>query len=165
MPADAARGYITKRPLDIYKHYPDKRAIIMVRDPRAVLTSKHWSNPDEYFVSADRCLRHKGLLAMWQAIKAKEGYRLRYEDLVASPDREQCRLGDEFGLDYRGKFSSFHKAHIPDRLERPLNGIRPVDKGHDWREHMPRIEEQFTKFPQLFDVLIEMGYEADRSWL
>ena len=164
MPADAATGNtITKRPLDMYRNYRGKRAIILVRDPRSVLTSKHWSNPDEYFVSADKCLRHKGLLAMWDAVKRKPGYRLHYEDVVADPDQIQYELGQEFGFEYSGWFSDFHKADIPMKLERPLNGIRPVDNGHDWREHMPRIEDQFKRFPQLFDVLLEMGYEKDRS--
>ena len=164
--ADQVTGNtITKRPLDIYESYPNKQAIVLVRDPRSVLTSKHWSDPRAYFVSADKCLHHLGLLAMWEAVKAKPGYRLRYEDIVSDPDALQADIGKKFGLEYSARFSDFHKAEIPKRLERPLNGIRPVDSGHDWRDHMPRIEEQFTKFPKLFDVLIEMGYEKDRAWL
>jgi hypothetical protein len=164
--ANSASGHaITKRPLDIFEHYPDREAIILIRDPRAVLTSRHWSAPDEYFVGGRHCITgHQGLISMWRAIREKDGLLLRYEDIVSHPGDVQELVGVRFGLTFRGRFEDFYRAEIPDPLQRPLNGIRPLDGGHDWREHWPRIREQFDRYPELFDVLIEAGYETDRRW-
>jgi hypothetical protein len=45
---------------------------------------------------------------------------------------------------------------------------KPVqaDRAGKWRlpEHRERITDQFSRFPALFDLLIEGGYERDRAW-
>jgi len=102
---------------------------------------------------------------MWEAYKRKDGFEVRYEELTRDPDRIQDELLLTFDFEYQGKFSDFHNTEPPDtNMRKAINGLRPVDRGHDWREHKERIRDQFTRFPQMFDILIEMGYEEDNNW-
>ncbi len=104
--------------------------------------------------------------------------KLRYEDLLANPDEGQARIAAAFGLEFQGKFADYHRS--ADKLPYRYQGShaardpglvredKPVDlsRAGKWRkpEHRARIVEQFTRFPQLFDLLVEHGYEPDRSW-
>jgi len=162
--ADDAK-VITKRPIDIFWQ-TDRRRIICIRDPRAVLTSQHWSAPGKYFCDADRDRNGRpGLLRQWRAIQQLEGERVQYEELVRDPQTVQARLGRRLGLSYVGHFADFWKHRTPERLEKALNGRRPLDKGHDWRDHMPRLRDQFARFPELHDCMADLGYAGDDSWL
>jgi len=156
---------ITKRPLDVFWASGRPR-IISVRDPRAILTSQHWSHPGEYFCGADRDLNGMpGLLPQWQAIQELDGGVVRYEELVRDPATVQSRLGERFGFEYVGHFADFWKHDTPDMLTRTLNGKRPIDSGHDWRDHMPRLRQQFDRWPELHGVVEGLGYEEGSEWL
>jgi len=77
-------------------------------------------------------------------------------------------LKQELGFSYTDSFDNFHKKEIPENLSRTLNTVRPVDKSKiaSWKDkkHEQRIRSQFTRCPALFDILIQYGYEKDRSW-
>lgn len=109
------------------------------------------------------------------------GYRtvlFRYEDLLADADSIQRRLAQELDLQFSSSFSSFHERG--DRLAYRYEGEhaardtsmvlenKPVqaDRAGKWRnpEHRDRIRDQFKRFPVLFDILIDDGYEANRAW-
>ena len=51
---------------------------------------------------------------------------------------------------------------------RALNGLLELDRSNvfRWRDacHRDRIRQLLHELPELTDVLIEMGYEADDSW-
>ena len=59
IPANAS-PYLTKKPADTirisraFKHDENLHVIALIRDPRAVITSIHWSHPDVYFVGFAR---------------------------------------------------------------------------------------------------------------
>lgn len=189
-------SYCTKRPFDIFDmprivaagQAAGKRVdlIASVRDPRDLVTSKHKSVPDDYFVGADHCwfapkgrkptFTAPGVIpihnAIVQAVNSgifPEGaFVLKYEELVEDPERIQKLLADNLGLQFEGKFSDFHTQAIPEDLSRALNGVRPVEKGRvqKWRrpEHRDRIIDQFTRFPDLHKIVVGFGYEKDDSW-
>lgn len=160
--------------------------IISLRDPRDILTSFHKSVPDDYFVSADFCYfapegrvptkTAPGILQTQHAIAtiAMSGlfpqgvFLLKYEDLIDNPELVKNKLAEGLNLRFEGKFSDFHKQAIPQDLQRALNGVRPVERtaAPKWQkpEHRERIIDQFTRFPELHDVLIALGYEEDASW-
>lgn len=185
----------TKRPLDIFdvhgivaRNRGAKRLelIVTLRDPRDILISYHRSVPGAYFCDADAShfvpkdgpprLGSPGLLATHRAIAEllNSGtfpggvFLLKYEHLVADPDRIQAKLAEGFGLRFEGRFGDFHKGAIPEALKGPLNGIRAVDPSRvaAWRapEHRARIIDQFTRFPALHDVVVALGYEENRDW-
>jgi hypothetical protein len=169
---------ISKMPVDIFRlhclrnFYNNRRAklrtIIMIRDPRDVLTSRHpKTGPEGYFQDSDQ----------WRDMHVYvERYRndpdvllLRYEDLVADPDSVQEKVDAFTGEKSVCRYVDAHKDDRPDFDTHTLNGVRPVDKGGvgRWRrpEHRDRMEFILRELPQLPQVLIDLGYESDTSWI
>lgn len=181
---EAARCYrrthpvmMTKRPSDIFtihdlrafyaNHDAQVRFVLLTRDPRAILTSFHHSNPDEYYVSA---ARWRGIYEYWQwAAAAPDVLTLRYEDLICHPLREQERLTEFVGWDVVHPFAEFHTA-VPRGFDtRALNGVRRLDpanvdrwKSAKYREKLARVLR--VELPELPQRLIELGYEPDATW-
>lgn len=185
-------SYVTKRPLDIFafdnivrKNVFEKPLwfIIMIRDIRAVITSRHVAVPDDYFVGWDHqyfiegqtaTFTNPGVLAIDEAISHVKSRAeltpivLKYEDLLRDSDAVQRDLGHRIGFRYSGSFGQFFEHDIPERLQRALNGKRPVDLRNidAWRapKHRERIRQQFLACPALFSILRAYGYEQDDSW-
>lgn len=180
---------ITKDPKDVFnwreirEKDSEAKFIVTVRDPRSVLCSKHKNTGDLYKVHWDFTWKrlprkhalkkrrtgdtHNGLLAWHYALMSVPAdVVVRYEDLVTDPDFIQRRIGVELGLSYEGRFADFYRSEIPRRLAHQLNGVRAPETSRvaSWRQHPERIREQFTACPELFDILIELGYEKDRAW-
>ena len=165
--------YFTKQPNDIKQighifHRDEQLHIIYLgRDPRAVISSKHRENPNQYFCNyrvwrecdqaARRYLGHERFL------------QLRYEDLVTSADSVQDRISEHFPfLGQRHLFSQYHEFALPSAAsERAMNGLREVNRDslEKWRAHLPRISEQYQRHPALADDLIRLDYEPDQQWL
>lgn len=189
------RALITKRPLDIFDAANIRTAntrhksldfIVLLRDIRAILTSRHRAVPDDYFIGHDfqyflppddappaRTL--PGILPTYQAIvhllrTPSPGKKIivRYEDLVTDTARVQSYLAKSLHLSYRDRFENFHHADIPERLSGPLNRVAAPDAARidRWKlpEHRERIRSQFNTCPALFDILVQTGYEKDRAW-
>jgi hypothetical protein len=183
---------VTKRPLDIFDvdgilaaNALRKKVfcIILIRDIRSIVTSFHQSVPNEYFIGFDRqyfinegtaTYTNPGILQIHGAIARTWQRRdlvkviLRYEDILRDEETVQRQLGTAIGFDYRGSFGDFHKHETPVGLERALNTRRAPDTDNieAWRapRHRARIEDQFTRCPQLFELLKHYGYEADDRW-
>jgi hypothetical protein len=171
---------ITKKPMDIkYVGLADRskiKFIVMIRDPRSVLCSKHWQAPDMYKVSWDwaiktavngEVVRMRGLLWMDRLISFIENPVLvKFEDLVKDYRNIQTYLGDLFGLEYAGDFCDFYKTPIPKLLSLQLNGVRPIDESRidSWKTFPERIKEQFTACPELHALLYKYGYEQNQEW-
>lgn len=164
--------YFTKQPNDIkqlrhiFQADPQLNVIYMGRDPRSVITSQHMASPGQYFCNyrvwrecddaAQRYIDHPRFL------------RLRYEDLVSSPDEVQAQILAHFRfLKQLHLFSEYHKYATPSEAsERAMNGLRAInnDSLSKWRNHLPRIKEQLLRHPRLAQDLVRLGYEADDSW-
>lgn len=164
--------YLTKKPPDtlrIHKIFladPNLHVIAMLRDPRAVITSRHESRPDVYFA---------GYLRWREYIKAIERLRghprfivIRYEDLISDPDSVQARVSSQFPfLREKRKFSSYpNAADVPAAAVESLNGVRPFDTSrmYGWHEHLPRVNGQLRDHPEMPEDLILTGYEENDEW-
>lgn len=183
---------ITKFPSDCFYRDeirdidPDVLFMAMIRDPRDVLCSKHQTTGEEYKVSWDRTIfgkpspnrfkaqmrpgryrSHWGLIDWYAQIKASGALRIMYEPLVINPGGIQLILHKHLGLNFHADMSDFYRTEIPPGLSKQLNGVRPLDPSRigAWRDHPDRIKEQFGACEELFDVLIELGYEKDREWI
>jgi hypothetical protein len=186
--------HVTKRPLDIFDidnilaaNVLRKRVfcVILIRDIRSIVTSFHQSVPNDYFIGFDRqyfidnnngtsSLTNPGILQIHSAIARTWQRRdlakiiLRYEDILRDMETIQGQLGTAIGFDYRGSFRDFHKHETPLGLERALNARRPPDLENidAWRaeRHRDRIRDQFTRCPQLLELLRIYGYETSDSW-
>lgn len=167
---------MTKRPKDVFlipelrsfyaSHTADVRFILMSRDPRAILTSVHFSSPSDYFVSVDQW-RH--IYRHWQwSVSAPDVLPVRYEDLITDPEQMECRLARLTGWPTARPFRDFHRFVPAGFDERALNGLRALDETNlsRWQHesHQSRVMSLLQEMPELPDVLISMGYETDDAW-
>jgi hypothetical protein len=167
---------ISKRPDDIFyldrirriyaRRRPAVRFVLMLRDPRAVLTSIHAGRRDEYYVSPAR----------WQAtydrVRANWGrpdcLGLRFEDLVTDVHAVQRALVPFIGMEPNVAFDQY-VDRVPDGFQTTaLNGVRALDASaaSRWRDarHRDRLRAVLRSVPHLPRVLIESGYEKDEAW-
>ena len=160
--------------------------IVTIRDPRDIVTSRHTRVPDDYFCGGDLCyfipaegkptLKMPGYLPLHRAIAAvaqsglfPQGiFYLKYEDLVQHPDEVQALLADQLGLTFHTSFSRFDGGGVESGLSDAMNGARAVESSRlgKWRapKHRARLIDQFTRFPELHDAVIALGYAPDRTW-
>ena len=165
--------YFTKQPNDIkqlqhiFHRDPQLYVIYMGRDPRAVITSKHRENPGQYFCN----------YRVWRecdsAARRYAGHprflQLRYEDLVSDPDAVQANINRHYAfLQQRHLFSDYHLYAQPSAAsQQAMNGLREVNRASldKWRQHLPRIAQQYRRHPTLAGDLARLGYEPDKRWL
>jgi hypothetical protein len=170
---DGETLYLTKKPPDtlrihrIFYADPALHVIAMLRDPRAVITSRHESRPEVYFA---------GYLRWREYVEAMERLRghprfivIRYEDLLTNPDRVQAQISAQFPfLVEKRKFSTYPEgADVPESAAQSLNGVRPFDTSRldGWRAHLPRINGQLRDHPEMPKDLIRTGYEESEAWV
>ena len=169
---DTADIYFTKQPNDIrqlghiFGRDEQLFVIYMGRDPRAVITSKHREDPQQYFCN----------YRVWRECdQAAIGYenhprflRLRYEDLVTDADAVQQQICQRFPfLQQLHPFSEFHQHARPSEASRrAMNGLREVNREslEKWRQHLPRVAQQLRDHPTLAEDLLRLGYEPDLQW-
>ena len=172
--------YLTKKPPDTTRIIPaflrdsETHLIAMLRDPRAVVTSRHPSRPDVYFASFQRWRAYAA------AIKRLADHPrctvIRFESLITAPDAAQAGIEARLPFLTRrracpgGISRAFNEypdgAAVPPLAEASLNGARPFDATRldGWRSHLPRIKGQLEAHPDLTQSLIDFGYEADDAW-
>ena len=163
--------WIIKGPMLVLNH--PVRPVIMVRDPRSVITSK-MGNTGDYFMDlytfAARKSKSVGLMHVVLAIAhyMVNGGALivKYEDLGANPNEVQNRVGDYWGLEYNREWSGY-PWDLPEEHKwvDKLNGYRPIDAGHDWRDHRGRVNSVLSAHPELQLILELLGYEQDMDWI
>ena len=164
--------YLSKKPPDTIRieraFLRDEQTflIAMLRDPRAVVTSRHASRPGVYF----RGFRYWRECA--RAIRRLSAHPrclvVRFENLVSEPDAVQQTIERRFGfLERRAHFSGYPAGVEPgERAQRSLRGVRPFDPSRiaGWKDHLPRIKAQLVAHADLAASLIEFGYEPDDAW-
>jgi hypothetical protein len=169
-----ARGdvFLTKHPGDIVAVEPALRlmprlfVVVMVRDPRDIVCSRHRSDPDRYWCG----LKYWKSYVPW--IRRLRGHSrvtlVRYEDLVSDPDRVQEDLARAMPwLVRRAPFREFHShAEASAGSRAALGGVRPVSRDSigNWRSHKPRVAGQIRRHGSISADLIEFGYEEDEAW-
>jgi hypothetical protein len=94
---------------------------------------------------------------------------VRYEDLVASPDRVQRELASRMPfLIVRAPFSAFHRTAAPSvESLQAMHDLRPVSSASvgAWRANKARVVAQMDRHGSLARELVELGYEPDDAWL
>lgn len=198
-------NYVTKYPLDILSinelinnNKLDKKLyfIIVTRDIRDVITSRHPNLPDQYFIGykhswwpQDKNFSHwkydaPGIEDIYSAITRYKNLNyinvmeIKYENLVKDPNKVQEQIKKFADVEFSGLFQDFYKRSDKhaykytgrfqakdDTLVRENKQI-DISRIAKWknREHAEIIREQFSKYPELFDILINEGYEKDRDW-
>lgn len=164
--------YLSKKPPDtlhietVFRADENLYLIAMLRDPRAVMTSRHPSRPDVYFSDYVRWARYV------EALRAFDGHprflQIRFEDLVQDPAGTQSRVEQRLPwLARKRAFTDYPQgAEVGERASRSLGGLRPFDAQRisAWREHLPRVKSQLAEHPDMPQRLIDAGYEQDADW-
>ncbi len=164
--------YLTKKPPDTIRieraFLADEtvHVVAMIRDPRAVATSRHADFPDVYFSGFRRWLEY---LAVIERLSSHPRWlTVRYEDLIADPEAVQQAIESAFPfLERRRDFATYPEgADVPVRAGISLGGARRLDatRSEGWRDHLPRIRDQLDAYPVVADKLVMLGYEPDQAW-
>ncbi len=198
-------NYVTKFPLDILNVEAirssnvlskDVYFLVLVRDVRDLITSRHPQVPDRYFIGYESSLWPQdpefsrwdysapGIGAIHRAIQSCASdprmklLKVRYETLVTDTSGIQGGIEQFLSLTFPAKFADYYTR--PDRHVYRYSGryqakdaslareSAQVDSNRiaKWKspEHRAVVREQFTRHPELFQILIDDGYEADRKW-
>lgn len=143
------------------------KIIVVIRDPRNVLTSRrNFNGVTRYCVDAARWRHHYQHVR--RNMNAPDVLVVRYENMVRDVDLEQSRIEAFVGEKISHPFRAFHEIERADFDMAPLNGLRPVESSllQRWRapEHRARIEQMLSELHELRDALVELGYEQDHHW-
>ena len=170
--------------------------LILIRDPRDILVSRHPLLPGEYFIGYDHSwwpgrigsgswtYSAPGIGAIHTAIgraeecRSVQSIRVRYEALTADPDQVQREIAARTGLEFSDAFSRFHDhqdrhAYRYEGRRAPKDPTlalenRAIDMSRAGRwtrpEHRDRLVDQFTRFPELLEIVRSYGYATDDAW-
>lgn len=127
-------------------HQKELLVLVVVRDIRDVITSKHQWAPDDYMMGYEssititgdypnyvRRFNGPGIKKYFRAIKDIQNSKglkvvvFKYEELVSDPDKYQNILREKFDLDFDGKFSQYHRHQERHKL-RYEGSDAPIDK-------------------------------------
>lgn len=151
---------ITKRPRDVFNHDLDVVKFVCVRDPRAAFTSYHVDWNGYFYRDGKELLEFiEGCIKDLTGRYWYNRHLVRYEQLIRNPDFYQKRW--RF-LDFQRPMKDFYQDDVPPKFMKMMNGKRPLDNGHNWREHADRILEHADDIAEACRLL---GYEADDTWL
>jgi len=146
--------------------------VLMVRDPRDVMTSRHaaYTSDRDYYVAPER------FVTLWEAFRAArerdDATVLRYEDLVNDPASAERLFAERFGWTGDLPFARFHeRATTRERdsmTDGALGGLRPLESAGvaRWRDpsHRRRLISLIGEMPELAAACIDLGYETDDAW-
>jgi hypothetical protein len=156
---------------DFYSRRQAKlKIILMLRDPRDVLTSQRkmsGRDREEYVVGFARWRKYYQHFRMqWDRC---DSLLVRYEKLVTEVETEQKRIETFTGEPTVVSFRSFHEVPRSDFDISTLNGLRPVENSLlcRWKQprHRERIAAALREIPELPRALRELHYESDESWI
>jgi hypothetical protein len=169
---------ISKQPHDLFRLDPlrsfyagrkaELRVILMLRDPRDLLTSQRpRGNSLEYCGACEdwRTYYH-AFLRQWHR---SDTLVIRYEDLVEQAESQQTRVEAFVGRSMAVAFTDFPLVDREDFDTSTLCGLRPLDPTRisRWRDpaHYTRIQQILRQLPELPSALQKLGYEQDSSWI
>ncbi|MEX2048886.1 MAG: sulfotransferase domain-containing protein [Gemmatimonadota bacterium] len=161
----------SKYPLDVFNikkllslnvHRKKLHVIVMIRDPRDLVTSRHPLLPDQYFIGHDHSwwpqdaefgswkFNAPGIVEIFREIEELgrqseiPTYTVKYEDLVEEPNRIQQQLRDRFGLDFADSFADFHQH--PEKMAYRYAGRTSPREASLVRENKPADRSRSGKW-------------------
>jgi len=162
---------VTKRPRDferlpsILSADPEARGLVILRDGRDVVCSRHPKKPDLYIVNPKRWHSYARLLHTLH--RDERIYALRYEKFVSDYEWHMREIAQWMGCPLVGTW-----ADVCDQLDplnpvvQAMNGVRPVSRGRIgvWRD--PEHAERVLRVGNILtEQLLAWGYEQDPHWM
>jgi hypothetical protein len=165
--------FVSKKPLDILRlervFLRDAQLFVLyiVRDPRAVITSRHAGRDGAQlsdFAAWAACER-----AAARLVEHPRFLRVRYERLVEDPDAVQAEIARRFPLlRITHRFADFHERARPTQGGvAALGGLRAPEPARiaAWQSDLPRVKAELLRHPEMARALIDVGYERGDGWL
>jgi hypothetical protein len=161
---------VSKRPDDVedipvirqaYEGRPARVSfLVLTRDPRAVLVSKHSSSPD-YYVSVDRWRRTAAAIEACR--QDADVLLVDYADIVTAPERVGAVVSGFLQMPLSVPLQEA-PARVPAGFDaRALNGVRPLETSRlrSWEDpkHAARMAQLREDCPELEAYLFAHGYE------
>jgi len=151
----------------------DCNVILILRDPRAVITSHHPSHPAPYtFGFKDWYVNYRRCAALQNKVNL---CHVDYATLITRPDDVQMNLSKCMDLPIALPFYKCASAPPKKGLRRcgdmdaEMGGARMLepDKIFSWQQdvHRERLKDQLRDHPEIPEVLVELGFEEDSSWI
>jgi hypothetical protein len=158
---DGLRDFYASRPASL-------RIILMLRDPRDVLTSRRTTGgPKGYVVGPERWRRY--YQAFLRERNDPSTLVVNYENLVRDVALHQRRIEEFTGEVMDAPMAEFQNVQRPDFDTSTLNGLRAVDQSciARWEapEHRQHITSMLREIPELPEALVTLGYEQDERWI
>jgi hypothetical protein len=163
----SGRVSVTKFPsesVDVYDTFPDLRMICMIRDPRDTfcsLQAGHRRWVDEERRSPGTFVRQ--LEDQRAVLNHPQTVAVRYEELVATPDKIQEVIAGLFDLTIKHPFRDGNSLFFDDEITFALNGIRPPDTGsigsYQRDKNIGVVKSWLRDNPEISQFIKEMGYE------
>lgn len=137
------------------------RLIHLVRDGRDVITSRHPSKPDTYWVEPDRWIEDVAAGLRYRG--HPQVLTLRYEDLVTDLERALAAMGHFLEEDFSALHSTWHENASIRSSHNWTHDVKDVHAAGIGRwnsaEHMERVDE-FLRREEAIVLLKEFGYEV-----
>jgi hypothetical protein len=132
---------------------PDAKFMLHLRDPRAVVNSSEFAEPDPAkrptIVSFARHLRkYYAFAAVLPSDPALQGRLLvtRYEPFIADVERETRRMTDFLGVDFVPAMTDVTSFRRADGRPWPSDAAIYKESAGVWRREMPRAMAELTEF-------------------
>ena len=181
---------VGKRPMDLMEYKLNKSIalssgkkvnfILMQRDIRDVITSFHHHVPGHYFTGYDFTFHVNGpnsfsptepgigvQIESYNRFKQdSDTVVIKYEDLVSNPEMTKSTLENLLSFDFNMDFNKLPENEVEFFRKNNANKKINANSIGRWKmpEHTKRIIDQFSNYPELFDLLKSDGYEDSNSW-
>lgn len=180
------RKIITKSPLDLINikqvneylsSYREVFFIILIRDPRDLVSSINYCAPHQFSQSYDyqiyiggevKSFTNPGLSKVYEKIKEAKALKgikyliIKYEDLIEDPGQVRKLINKSTGLEIGKEFPCLYMPSTSKNLKANHNTVRLVD-GYvtpSWMapDRLKRVFEQISIYPEIEIMAREMGY-------
>ncbi len=138
---------------------PKAKFIHIVRDPRAVCTSYHPSDTNNYWIPIDRYVQDVSNELLYKF--HPQVYTLKYEDLVLETDQTMLRLCQFLEIDHSVELKDWVNHASVRENKAWLNSVQPISTANlsKWQDpiHADRIIEIMSN-PSLLKIMDSLGY-------
>lgn len=145
--------------------------VFVIRDPRNVIVSKHPAT-NEYLVDFGAWyVNYKKCLHLSSVVNINV---VRFEDILSNPSKVQESISSFLGLPVLNDFNCCYKCKPSVELSRvgdlvfEMGGLRSLGpQKQNWKLEVnkDRIVQQLIQFPEIIQMVVELGYEEDYCWV
>lgn len=149
----------------LLKDHANIHILYMLRDPRAVLVSKHPRFKRRYYTAPERWIKSVQMLDNSYLQNNKRFLIIRYEHLIKHPSDIQNMIGERFGLISKCNFEECYKQF--ESIDRSsiatMHGARAMDTSRitSWQnshKDIAYINKTLKKFPIIVKLMEQYGY-------